>query len=127
MIIAASASLPRQHRPVKSTFSFRPLSKKGTDSFKEMLLGTDWNAIKLPTSSQSTVAYTAVVQSYIDACFPLKIRKTKSTDVPWFNERTRRSVAKKNRIYKKEGKSVRYVEAKKKSDDVLREEKNGFL
>ena len=126
-IIAASANLPRQKRAIKNTFSFRPLTKKGTEKFKNLLLESDWSTIKCSSSSESAVALTELLQTYINECFPLKTRKVKSTDVPWFNEKTRRCVAKKNRIYKKEGKSERYIQARKEADRALKESKKDFF
>ena len=127
MIIAASASLPRQKKPIKETFSFRPLSKRGTEEFRVLLLETDWECIKLNTSSESALALTDIPSGYIESCFPIQKRTVKSNDVPWFNSRTKKYVAKKNRIYKKEGKSARYRIAKKESDAALEESKKQFF
>ena len=68
LIIAAAAKLPRRSRITKNTFSFRPLTKKGTERFKSLLLETEWGNIKLETSSQSANALTVLLDSYIEKC-----------------------------------------------------------
>ena len=45
-VIAASAKLPRVSRKVTSRFTFRTLTKKGTEKFKCLLLNTNWDTIK---------------------------------------------------------------------------------
>ena len=117
LIIAAAANLPRFAREKPSTFKFRPLTRKGTEKFKGLLLGTDWNTVKKGTSSESTVALTELLNGYICECFPEKTRKAKKNDAPWFNSKTRRAVNKKMRIYKREGKSENYKKASKECEN----------
>ena len=68
-----------------------------------------------------------VLQSAYDASFPLKTRTTKSTDAPWINNGTKKKIARKQRIYKQEGKSERYVAARKESDEAVEVAKKVFL
>ena len=90
-------------------------------------MNTDWNQIKADTSSESAEALTTLLNKYIEDCFPIKTRKAKANDVPWFNSRTRRLSNKKMRIYKKEGKSERYKRASKEYEAALKEAKEVFM
>ena len=110
-----------------TSFSFRPLTKKGTEKFGALLAATDWSAIKKSNSSDSTLALTNLLDGYVQECFPLKTRRAAKNDVPWFNSKTRRLSAKKKRIYKKEGKSERYKAANKEYNAALKEAKGKFM
>ena len=80
-IIAVSAKLPRASRNIVNKFKFRPLTKKGTEKFKALMLDTDWGQIKRATSSESAVALTSLLNTYIESCFPEKERKSRSNDL----------------------------------------------
>ena len=127
LIVAASVSLPRNRRNTTRSFTFRPLTRKGTEVFKTLLLSTDWSIIKKRTSSESALALTELLNTYLDECFPVQTRKVKSNDTPWFNQKTRRLANKKLRIYKLEGKSERYKEANKAYIAELKVAKKAYL
>ena len=46
LIINASIKLPKRSANKSTTFTFRPLTTKGTDKFKQLLLSTDWDTIR---------------------------------------------------------------------------------
>ena len=48
-IIAASFKLPKQKKSVATKFSFRPITKKGMNEFKSLLIEYDWNQIEKTT------------------------------------------------------------------------------
>ena len=119
--------MPKVHRAVKSSFTFRPLTATGTDKFKRALVATDWESIKRDTSSETVSAFTELLNAHIEECFPLKTRKVSSNDTPWYSSKARRLSYRKRRIYKKEGKSERYRSAKKEYDTELSTAKKKFM
>ena len=127
LIIAASAQLPRVKKPIRSTFSFRPITARGTEKFKALLLGTDWSEVEKKTSSESALCLTELLDNYIEDCFPLKTRKISNNDAPWFNNTTRRLVKKKGQIYKKEGKSENYKRACRECNAAIADAKKIFI
>ena len=64
-IIAAAAKLPKASRAKATSFSFRPLTKKGTDKFKALLAATDWSTVKKNDSSNSAAALTNILDTYV--------------------------------------------------------------
>ena len=62
-----------------------------------------------------------------DECFPIKRRNIRDNDAPWFNNKNRKLCNKKKCIYKKEGKSERYLRAKTESDAAILESKKIFF
>ena len=60
-------------------------------------------------------------------CFPYVWVKFKSTDCPWVNNIYRRLVRKRKRIFMKEGRSQRWKEAKKKTDEMAEELKRKYF
>ena len=127
LVIAAAAKLPRLKRAKRTTFSFRPLTTRGTDEFKALLLQTDWAIIEKETSSESATSLTELLDKYVAKCFPLKTKRISSNDAPWFNSKTRRLVNRKMRIYKAEGKSAKYKQASKECQLAIKQAKKDFI
>ena len=125
-IIAAAIKLPKNKKARNITFSFRPITERGTVAFGKLLEDYDWSLIERPSSTETANALNAVLQSFVDRCFDLKERKIKSTDAPWFTPTARKAVNRKIRIYRREGKSERYHVARKQCDVILRKEKEKF-
>ena len=126
-VVAASFKLPKQRKSTSIKFEFRPLTTEGVKRFGELLAKTDWDIIKRSDSSSSVEALNELLSKYEEECFPLKSRNIKDTDAPWFNNKNRRLCNRKKRIYKKEGKSERYVLAKAESDAAILESKKVFF
>ena len=103
------------------------MTAKGTEKFKTLLLETNWEIIKRETPSESALELTILLNSYVEASFPLKTRKANSNDTPWFDTNTRRKVDRKERIYKKEGKSEKFKQASKECDTAISEAKAKFF
>ena len=68
-----------------------------------------------------------LLQSFMNECFPVKERVIRDTYAPWFNKRLGRLVARKRRIYKNEGKTERYLEARKLCDREMKKAKKNFF
>ena len=60
-IIAASAEISKNRKNIMSSFTFRPLTKNGTEKFKSLLLNTDWKTIQKPSSSESAFELTILL------------------------------------------------------------------
>ena len=76
-VIVASAKLPRHRKSRKETITFRPITSRGTEKFRSLLLDTDWSQIQCQTSSESAKKLTDLLNSMIEECFPEKTRKIK--------------------------------------------------
>ena len=125
-IIVATSKLPRQCVVRKTSFSFRPLTTEGVTKFGLLLDEFDWNVIAKESSTLSAAAFDQVLTAFIAECFPLKHRKIRSNDAPWFDAESRRAVRRKKRIYKREGKSENYHRACKDCARVILAAKKKF-
>ena len=127
-IVAASCALPKCNKPIKSSFKFCPITTEGIEKFRELLTSQDWEKIKGRTASDSASKLDEVLQGLVKRCFPeKKNRQIRSTDAPWFNNRIRRAVQKKRRIYKEQGKSEKYHEARRACEQLIRIAKKNYL
>ena len=126
-IIAAAFRLPKQKKGAAVEFKFRPITKKGTELFKAGLLEVDWQIIERDTSTGSASALNDLLTELFNNCFEEKTRRYKSTDAPWFNKRIKRLVSRKRRIYRQEGKSLRYKNAKAECEAEIKLAKKKYL
>ena len=125
-VIVAAVKLPKQKKARTISFSFRPITSSGKDMFKELIEAYDWNQIKRNDSSGTAQAFDCILSEFFEQSFPVKTRKFKSTDAPWFNQEARRAVKRKIRIYRLEGKSERYKRAQIDCDRIIGEAKKRF-
>ena len=102
--------LANTKRAVSTSFEFRPYSTKGVEMFRELVLQVDWSTTAKIKAADSAEALNDLLKRLVDASFPVRTRKIKSTDAPWFNRECRVAVARKGRIYKAEGKSQKYID-----------------
>ena len=126
-VITASLKLPRNKTVVKTTFKFRPITTDGVNKFGALLAGKDWENIKACTSTGSAMNLDLVLRNFVEQCFPEQTRTIRSNDAPWYNRSIRRAKNRKMRIYKTEGKSQRYHEAKTSYDKLVRKAKKDYL
>ena len=125
-IIASAFKLPKQNRVYNKYFTIRPITKDGKEQFGKLMATFNWENVAKPTSSESALALNFVLCSFINKCFPVKQRKIKSNDAPWFDGACRRAVKRKKRIYRREGKSERYKEASRDCKVVILRAKKKF-
>ena len=106
-IILCEAKLKSGDQTIKKTTSFtvQPITKKVMDKFNQKLIATDWSLIEGSTCSESAEKLAVLLDSYVNACFPLKKCKSRSKDPPWITPEVRRKQRRKRRTYKREGKS----------------------
>ena len=125
--IVLKFDMPRQDYFVKTRFKFRPFTARGTESFKGLLLNTDWSEIKTGDSSESAKKFAELMESYMNECFPTKERTIKSSDLPWATANFKRKVRQRNRCFRREGRSARWKHLKRESAEILYEEKKAYL
>ena len=63
----------------------------------------------------------------MDAFFPLKMTRKKSTQPPWLDKATQKKIKRRNTIYVKEGKSQLWHAMKKKIKQTIEERKSKFM
>ena len=126
-VVAASFKLPKHKKPVSSSFKFRPLTSEGVEKFRKKICSVNWEIIRKGRSSKSAESLDCILQSFVSECFPEKTRSVKSTDTPWMNAKSKRFLNKKRRVYKKEGKSQKFIDLSKLCETVINDAKKVFL
>ena len=63
----------------------------------------------------------------MDKCFPYVWIKYKSTDCPWVNNKFRRLVRKRSRVFKREGRSARWRQIKEETNRLMEELKKNYF
>ena len=126
-VIAASFKLPKQAKSVAIKFKFRPITVEGIESFRRKIVPFDWSAIRKSCATQSAEALNKVLQSFVEECFPERTRSIRNTDAPWLDRKSKRLINKKQRIYKAEGKSLRYRYAAAECEAAIKAAKTSFL
>lgn len=126
-VVVASASLPCAAHFTKNTFTFRPITSKGTANFQRMVATTDWTPMMLDCPSRSADSLNAILQGYVELCFPEKTRTIKSTDQPWFTQNLRQLSRKKKREYRKHRRSARWKHLSAAYERMKLEAKTAFF
>ena len=125
--VVCKLELPRQDVFTKTKFRFRPYTTEGEQKFGRLIYATDWSCIKAQSSTASVEAFTTILNGYLDACFPFQERTVKSNDLPWANRIFKRAARRRNRCFKKEGKSMRWKNLSKEAVDVQKHQQACFL
>ena len=70
---------------------------------------------------------TRILNELLDRCFPIKTLLIKSSDDPWITKEIRRIIKKRNREFKKHGKTDKWYRLNKLVASKIAEAKNRFL
>ena len=124
-----SVEMPRMETFRWETYSYRQYTMKAVEEFRGWITMYDWkDVLEAEGSNNKTEIYQATVTAAINAFFPLRTTRRKSTDLPWIGKKLRKLIRKRMDIFLEDGwRSPRWKEMKKKTDDMLRERKRGYL
>ena len=67
-----------------------------------------------------------IIEKLMDKFLPFKERKIRSTDDPWVNDNIRSLIRRRKRVFKKQGRSPKWREIKKKTDRMINERKRKY-
>ena len=103
----------------------RRRTKEADLAFDKKFRQLQW---KLPSQGANEAAEKLVdtIEKLMDEYYPLKLIRVKSTDDPWIDDDTRRNIRRRKRIFKKEGRSSRWKDAKKTTDLMIKRRKTKY-
>ena len=108
-------------KPKTISFSYRVFTEKGATSFLADLSKTDWSSVyRAASSDDKVVQFQAILDSLMAKNFEWKTTTRRADDPPWMNDRIRKLIKKRRKIYDREGRSARWKRFKKKSDELRR-------
>ena len=118
--IIFSAAQFDKRLPAKNYYYYtQPITKKGRERFQRLLLDTDWETIRGNNCSESATKLAQLLDSYVEQCFPKKRKKARTGDMPWINNKAKKYVRRKRRVYKKEGRSELYYAIRDAADKEI--------
>ena len=107
------------HLRSKITRTIRPMPESLIELFGQKLENEDWACLDESQSSSEMVHILQdMLNTFVTNTFPEKIIHIYPDDKPWFSEKLRKLKRERQRLYTKAGKSERYMECKKKFDNL---------
>ena len=110
------------------TYSYRHYTEEACRDFGSWIAAHDWSGVWGAVGSDAKAgAYQADIDSAMNTFFPLRTVKKKSTDLPWINKAVRKKIRRRNRIYKKEGRSELWKYLKRITDELIKSRKKVYM
>ena len=117
-IAFAAAEFVKQ-KPASVTYSYRAFTDDGADKFSELLATQSWHTVyAAPSPTTKVMAFQVILAALLESCFQWKTTTRLSTDPPWMNNKIRRLIKKRRKVYDREGRSARWKALKKQSDKL---------
>ena len=120
--------LQRQQTFEWITYSYRLCTDESRRDFGSWIMTQDWaEVLQAAGPNEKARAYQDHIDAAMDAFFPVRTTRRKSTDPPWLNKAILKKIARRNRIYLKEGKSPLWHYMKKEIEKTIKERKGNFM
>ena len=110
------------------SYSYQAYSHEGSMSFLEELAGTDWQEVLQARTTDSKVEiFQTKLQKLMDEHFPWKTTVRRETDPPWINDYILNLIAKRRKIYDREGRSPRWKKLKKRTARICKKRARVYM
>ena len=122
-------SLERRQTFKWETYQYRHYNDKSVDRFKGWVVMHGWEEVLSAVGSEEkAVAYQNSVVKAVERFFPLRKVRRKNTDPPWLDKKTKDMIEDRKKFFISEGgRTVAWKEEKKRTEEVVRKRKRGFL
>ena len=89
------------------TYSYRDYDDEAVREFGRWVVLHDWiDVITAEGSDRKADVYQGQLDAAMDRFFPIRTTRRKSSDLPWINRAILKRIRRRNRIYRKEGRSA---------------------
>ena len=106
----------------------RPMPESSILKYRESISKIDWSLMIEEMSSSNMVnTFQEMITNLVDIHFPLKKISITPYDKPWITEELKVIRRHRQRIYRKEGRSERYLTLRKEFDDKLQNEAAKYI
>lgn len=129
-IAFCTALLPRRTVFRWETYTYRHYSDAAVEQFKNWIVMYDWEDVLFCDGPEAKAeAYQRTITSAIERFFPLKLRKKKSTDLPWMTDDIKKQIKKRKELFANERgvRTAAWKEEKRKTKDMIRKSKRGYM
>ena len=111
----------RKPHQAKTTYSYRHYTEEGAARFQEWVSSANFEpALACPDPNEQLDLFLRELDSASNACFSLKTTTHRESDPPWINSQVRSLARRRQRIYRKEGRSHQWKALMKKSRQLVR-------
>ena len=127
VLISAEELRTRNFMWIKKTT--RTHTEKAVREFGDRMRNTDWNSV-LPAGSDPDAlveAYQAHTTKLVDELFPYKTVRCRSNEDPWVTDGARALAKRKRRMFRREGKSRRWVKLRDLLEARLSQSKEAYV
>lgn len=107
----------------------RKHSREAVAAFKSSFEKVNWSEIMRPNMSPDELVkiYEDTVNGMVDSFFPMKTVRCRSNESPWITDGIRKLARKKNRVYRMNGKSERWLRLQEKMDEMILHSREEFV
>jgi hypothetical protein len=111
----------------KKTITVRPIKDSALEKFGQTIVQETWSFLQQPMGPTELVEeFQNFSSTLVDHFFPLKNVLVSSYDQPFFNDRLRLLRRQRQRIYRKEGRSIKYTEVKTAFNNAFKQEAHQY-
>ena len=125
-IVLIKTRLVRNRKFKWLRYSYRKYTPEGDASFGEWILEHDWSEVRGDPSCMAE-SLGKTLDRAMDAFFPLITRRLRSDQDPWINVPLEKMIARRKKIFRIQGRSKSWKKVKKKTEQIIRERKKGYL
>ena len=126
--IAFTEARFQTQKPNVVKYSYRAYSDQGADTFCDTLSSQSWQTVySAPSPTAKVVAFQTILMALLESCFEWKTTTRLETDPPWMNNKIRRLIKKRRKVYDREGRSARWKCLKKQSDKLYSTRASNYM
>ena len=125
-IIVITALLPRSRNFKWMRYSNRKYTEAWDKAFGDWISNHDWSEIQ-GDPSDMVKSLGATLDQAMLVFFPLITRRLRSDQDPWVNIALEKMIKCRNKLFKLQGRSKSWKKVKKRTGEIIKERKRGYL
>ena len=123
-----NSRLPRSEPVRWEVYTHRPYTTAGERGFIEEMAAADWTDVVQKSGPNGKVeVFHSRIEDMVDRHFPMQTTRRKESDLPWLDKRARKTIKKKNAVFKAEGPSPRWESIRASLETYLDKRRERYL
>ena len=115
-------------RSKKTSFTFRKYTESGSVAFLQDLAAQSWEPVfRAGTTTEKVEIFQSVLDDLMSKHFKMKTVTRQESDPPWFNDRIKKKIGRRRRVYDRQGRSAKWKKMKAETDKICRSMCSAFL
>ena len=125
-MLCVSLDLPKKKKVKWLKYWYRKYTKEGDAAFGDWIVSHEWSEIT-GTPSQMAQALGMTLDWAMRTFFPLITHRLRSDQNPWIDRNLERMIERRKKIFRIQGRSRSWKKVKKKTEEIIRDRKRGYL